>query len=65
MIEYNKIFDDNSILKFFIKPQNDPTRGQIQFCHNLIVNLFEKGISPYKQEFTEVEIKRQILDHYL
>ena len=42
MIEYDKKFDDNSILSFFIKPLNDPSRGQVQFCHNLIVNLFEK-----------------------
>ena len=48
MIEYDKSFDDNSILPFFIKPLNDPFRGQVQFCHNLIVNLFEKGVSPCK-----------------
>ena len=65
MIEYNKNFTDKSILPFFIKPQNDTSRGQIQFCHTLIVNLFEKGISPCKQGFLEVQIKRQILDHYL
>ena len=65
MIEYGKNFDNNSVLPFFIKPQNDPSGGQVQFCHNLIVNLFEKGISPCKQEFPEVQIKRKILDHYL
>ena len=65
MIEYNENFNDNSILPFFIKPQNDPAGGQIQFCYNLIVNLFEKGNSPSKQEFPEVKIKRQILDPYL
>ena len=32
---------------------------------NLIVNFFEKGISPCKPEFPEVQIKRQSLDHYL
>ena len=46
MIENNKNFDDYSTLPFFIKPQNDPARGQVQFCMNLIVNLFEKGNSP-------------------
>ena len=65
MIEYNGNFYDKSKLPFFIKPQNDPSRGQVQLCHNLIVNLFEKGISPRKQEFPEeVQIKRQIVDHY-
>ena len=57
MIEYNENFDDNSIL------QSRPRT--IQFCYNLIVNLFEKEHSPYKQEFPEVKKKRQILDHYL
>ena len=30
-----------------------------------MANLFERGISPYKAEFPEVKIKRQIIDHYL
>ena len=64
MIEYDKKLDDNSILPFFIKPLNDHSRGQVQFCHNLIVNLFEKGVSPFKREFP-VQIKRQIHDYYL
>ena len=61
MIEYNKNFDDNSILPFFIQPQSDAktilpkTRGQVQFCHNLNINLFEKGNIPCKQEFREYE----------
>ena len=41
---------------FLIKPLIDPSRGQIQFCHNLTVNLFEKGISPCKHEFPESQI---------
>ena len=45
MIEYNKKFDDNSILPFFKKPQKDPARGQVQFCYNFFANLFEKGNS--------------------
>ena len=61
MIEYNEIFDDYSILPIFMKPQNDPFRWQVQFCCNLIANW----ISPCKQEFPEVQIKRQILDQYL
>ena len=64
MIHYNEKFDDNSILRFFIKPQNDPARGQTHFCYNLIVNLFEKRNSPCEQDFPEVRIKRQILDPY-
>ena len=50
---------------FFIKPQNDPSRGQVRFCHNLITNLFEKGNSPCKQEFPEVKLKRETPDYYL
>ena len=65
MIDYKKNFYDNSILSFFIKAQNDPSRGQVQFCYNLIAKFFEKRISPCKQEFPEVQVKRQILDHYL
>ena len=63
MIEYNKTFEDNSILPFFLKPQNDSAPGQVQFCYNLTVNLYEKGNSPCNHEFSEVRKKRQILDH--
>ena len=48
---------------FFIHPQSDPARGKIQLCHNLIVNILKKR--PYKQEFPEITIERQTLDHYL
>ena len=65
MLEFNKNIDDNSIPAFCIQPQSVPAQGQVQFCHNLIVKLFEKGNSPWKQEFPEIIIKRQILDHYL
>ena len=54
MIEDTKNFDDNSILPFFIQPQSDPARGQVQFFHNLMVNLFEKVNSPCKQEFPQI-----------
>ena len=33
--------------------------------HNLIANLFKKGKSPCIQEFPEIRIKRQILDHHI
>ena len=33
--------------------------------HNLIANLFKKIKSPCIQEFPEIKIKRQILDHYI
>ena len=49
---------------FLINPLAE-TRGQINFCQNLIANLFEKGDSPCKKEFPEERIKRQLLDHYL
>ena len=48
---------------FIIDSKND--RGQIKFCKNLLINLFEPGISPCKTEFPDVKIKRQIIDHYL
>ena len=56
--------DENSILPFLINSLTDD-RGQTQFCQNLIVNSFGKGTSPCRAEFTEVKIKRQIIDHYL
>ena len=40
-------------------------RGQIKFCKNLLINLFEPGISPCKTELPDVKIKRQLKDHYL
>ena len=40
-------------------------RGQTKFCKNLLINLFESGISPCKIEFPDVKIKRQLIDHYL
>ena len=33
--------------------------------HNLVANLFKKGKSPCIQDFPEIRIKRQILDHYI
>ena len=61
MIEYNKNFDDNSIIPFFIEPQNDPGRGKVHFCCNSILNLFEEGFIPCKQEFPEVRKKNKFL----
>ena len=65
MIEYNKNFNEKTILPFFIHPQVDLARGQVPFCHKSIVNFFEKRKSPCTQKFLEVKIKRQIHDHYL
>ena len=47
-----------------IHPQAE-ARGQVQFCQNFIVILFEKGESPCTKEFPGVKIKRQLIDHYL
>ena len=55
--------DDDEIFPFIIDADTD--RGQHIFCQNLLVNLFEPGISPCKTEFPDVKIKRQIIDHYL
>ena len=56
--------DENSVFPFLINSLTDD-RGQIQFCQNLIANLFKRGNSPSKNEFSDVRIKRQIIDHYL
>ena len=55
--------DDEAVFPFLIDSLDD--RGQHDFCKNLRVNLFEPGISPCKQEFPDVKIKRQIIEHYL
>ena len=56
--------DDSSVFPFLINSLIED-KGQIQFCTNLIANVFEQGISPCKAEFPEIKIKRQIIDHYL
>ena len=55
--------DDEAVFPFLIDSLDD--RGQHDFCKNLLVNLFEPGISPCKAEFPDVKIKRQITEHYL
>ena len=56
--------DEISVVPFLINSLTDD-RGQIQFCNNLIANLFEHGFSPCKAEFPELKIKRRMVDHYL
>ena len=41
---------ENSKLPFLISPLTK-SRGQIEFCQNLNINLFEKGESPCIKEF--------------
>ena len=55
--------DDDDIFPFIVDATTD--RGQHIFCKNLLLNLFEPGISPCKTEFPDVKFKRQIIDHYL
>ena len=55
--------DDEAVFPFLIDSLDD--RGKHDFCKNLLVNLFERGISPCKAEFPDVKIKRQIIEHYL
>ena len=55
---------EKSLLPFLIHPLTEP-RGQVQFCQNLIANLFEKVESPGTREFPDIKIKRQLLHHYL
>ena len=56
--------DKNSVFPFLINSLIDD-RVQVQFCNNLIANLFKRGISPCKAEFPEIKIKRKIIDLYL
>ena len=55
--------DDEAVFPFLIDSLDD--RGQHDFCKNLFGNLFEPGISSCKEEFSDVKIKRQIIEHYL
>ena len=55
--------DEEAVFPFLIDSLND--RGQTRFCKNLLVNLFEPGFSPCKAEFSDIKIKRQIIEHYL
>ena len=55
--------DDDDIYPFLVDAPDN--RGQHDLCKNLLLNLFEPGISPCEAEFPDVKIKRQIIDHYL
>ena len=55
--------DEETVFPFLINSLSD--RGQTRFCKNLLVNLFEPGISPCTAEFTDIKIKSQIIEHYL
>ena len=55
--------DEEAVFPFLIDSLND--RGQTRYCKNLLVNLFEPGISPCKAEFPDIKIKREIIEHYL
>ena len=55
--------DEEAVFSFLIDSLHD--RGQTRFCKNLLVNLFEPGISPCKAKFPDVKVKRQIIEHYL
>ena len=54
--------EEEAVFPFLIDSLND--RGQTRFCKNLLVKLFEPGISPCKAEFPDIKIKRQIIEHY-
>ena len=55
--------DEEAVFPFVINSLSD--RGQTRFCKNLLVILFEPGISPCKSEFPDIKIKRQIIEHFL
>ena len=63
MIRLDDNFDDDTILLFV--PKNDPLREQVQFCRKFIISFFQKRNTPCKQEFSEVKIRRQVLDPHL
>ena len=50
--------DEEAVFPFVINSLSD--RGQTRVCKNLLVNLFEPGISPCKSEFPDIKIKRQL-----
>ena len=54
--------DDEVVYSFLVDSPDD--RGQHDFCKNLLVILFEPGISPCKA-FPDVKIKRQTNEHHL
>ena len=55
--------DEEAVFPFLIDSLDD--RGEIRFCKNLLVNLFEPGISSCKAEFPVVKSERQNIEHYL
>ena len=55
--------NEEAVFPFLIDSLDD--RGQTRFCKNLLVNLFEPGISPCKAKFPDVKIKRKNIEHYL
>ena len=55
--------DENSVFSCLFNSLTDD-RGKIQFCQNLIANLFERGNSPSTTELPDVKIRRQIIDYY-
>ena len=63
MVRNGENLNDSTLL-FLIHPQAE-ARRQVQFGQNLIANLFEKGESPCTKEFSDIKIRRQLLDHYL
>ena len=50
--------DDDDINPFLVDAPDN--RGQHDFCKNLLLNLFEPGISPCKTEFPEVKLKGKL-----
>ena len=55
--------DEEYVFPFIINSLND--REQTKICRNSLISLFEPGISPCKTELPDVEIKIQIIQHYL
>ena len=53
MIQYHDNFDNESILPFVIGHTSYSSRGQVQLCHNPVINIIGKGSSPYIQEISE------------
>ena len=65
LIQCDNNFEDNYILLFVMHPDFDLSRGQVEFCHNLRLNLFRKRNSPCKEYFIDAEVKRQLIGYCL
>ena len=65
MFQYDANFDDGSILLLVIEITNEPSRGQVQFCHNSIIKLFQRRNSPNQQQIPEKKDQYSIIIYHV